>query len=286
MSRWTEGEVVLLRDRYGEIPTRELAAVLGRSCLATKQKAMKLGLSAHRSHTEEELRAVRDLYPTHPASEIAERLYGAAGRTNRVVGIVGRLGLRKWRRWPPEVLDRVRALHADGLLDGQIAGLMADTFLPGDRGCGQVRHVRGRLGLGPNRSSEHMSAARRRGIRRQLDTLGMENPNEIRCRAHRLFAERYGLPGDLKPAQVRIILALVAGPLTLVELKSAIGVRPECGLLHNAAGTSYQADLCRRGLLARVPTGIGGSAKGPRVRYILTAACLDLLSSNPGDPPR
>jgi hypothetical protein len=280
MSRWTPAEDALLRERYGKVRTRDLAAELGRTHLATKQKAMKLGLCARRAHAAEEITVVRELYPQHTAAEIAERLYGTAERVNRVIKIVEKLGLRKWCYWPQEVLDRVRALHAEGLLDRQIAGLMADTFQSGDEGRGQVRQIRDRLGLPANRRSSHAVAARRRGLTEQLRTLGLENPNDLRKRAHRQFAERYGLPPDLRPVQVRMILALVNGPLTLAELKEAIGARPESGLLHNESGTSYQANLIRRGLVASIPTGIAGAVKGPRVRYMLTAACLDLLAAN------
>jgi hypothetical protein len=283
---WTPDEESLLRERYGKARTRDLAAALGRSMLAVKQKAMKLGLDAGRAHTDEEIDAVRSLYADRTAIEIAERLYGTAEKVNRVNRLVVKLGLKKWPSWPDDVLDRVRALHAEGLTDSGIAGRMAGVFAAGVAGRLQVRHVRLRLGLPANRGTEAYRAARRAGVRRQHATLGIDNPNDLRRRAHRRFAERYNLPPDLRPAQVRMVLALTGGPLTLPELKAAIGVRPGAGLLHNAARTTYQADLCNRGLLARIPTGIGGSARGPRVRYVLTVAALDMLAANAEDSPR
>lgn len=255
MSPWTEDQMALLAEQWGEVPAREVAARLGRSYQAVKQKAMKLGLDAGRSHTPEEVETVRALYRTHTAVEIAEQLYGTVERVNRVLKIVEKLGLRKWRYWSPEVLQRVRALHAEGLLDIQIAREMPDVFAPGDSGRLQVRNIRLRLGL----------------------TI----PNDLRKRAHRRFAARYGLSEDLKPVQVKIVLALLRGPLTLPEIKAALGVRPESGLALNGANTTYQADLCRRGLVVRTPTGIGGSTPGPRFRYLLTVACLDLLAAAP-----
>ena len=97
-------------------------------------------------------------------------------------------------------------------------------------------------------------------------TLGLVNLNGLRRRAHERYAARYGLPTDLHTIEVRMVLALIDGPLTIPELKTAIGAPPESQLLHNEHCTTYQASLVRRGLLVRIPMGIGGSTKGPRVR--------------------
>lgn len=49
---WTDQEVAYLREHYGKIPVREIAATLGRSYSATALKATKNGLQARRSPRE------------------------------------------------------------------------------------------------------------------------------------------------------------------------------------------------------------------------------------------
>jgi hypothetical protein len=283
MKYWSAEETECLGLHWGKRPTRELAKQLGRTAGALKQRAVKLGLDAGRGHTPAELEAVRSLYSTHTAREIAERLYGTESqrKLNRVLKIIDKLKLPKWHYWPGETLDRVRALHADGLTDGQIARRMPTVFAPGDVGRLQARHIRRRLGLPANKGTESYCEASRQAVRNQMVSLGLANLNGLRKMAHERYAARYGLPPDLRPPQVRMVLALVNGPLTIPELKAAIGARPDSQVLHNEHCTTYQADLVHRGLLARIPTGIGGSTRGPRVRYLLTAACLDLLTSAP-----
>ena len=41
---WTESDKALLRERYGVLPTVELSKQLGRSCMAIRMKACKMGL--------------------------------------------------------------------------------------------------------------------------------------------------------------------------------------------------------------------------------------------------
>lgn len=283
---WTDADEATLRRHYGKARTRSLAARLGRTPNAVKQKAMKLGLGAGRILSDRERDAIAGLYPGHTAAAIAERLYGSRSpaKVARVRKAAERLGLCKLRWWPDDVLAEVRRLHAEGLIDRQIAAGIPGVFRPGDDGRLQVRHIRVRLGLRTNLDTEPARAARRAAVAAQHRTLGLANPNDLRRRSHRAFAGRYGLPGDLRPAQVRMVLALLAGPLTLPELKDAIGAPPSSSLTHNENKTTYQADLVGRGLLARVPTAFAGA--GPRFRYLLTAACLDLLAAAPKETPR
>jgi hypothetical protein len=53
-------------------------------------------------------------------------------------------------KWPAAVVDRVRALHAEGLGDGEIARHMPDVLHAGDNGRQQVRGIRVSLGLSAN----------------------------------------------------------------------------------------------------------------------------------------
>lgn len=279
---WTEEMDRVLIDGYGSAPTRELAGRFGKTANATKQRAMRLGLDAGRAVTAAEREAVRRLYPTRTARQIAAELYGDGRRkaVSRVAKIAQSLGLRKLSRWPAEALDRVKALHAEGHTDAQIRDRMGDTFKPGECGRLQVTNVRRRFGLPPNADTPHARQARQAGLRNQLRTLGVGRVTELRTRSHRLLAERYGLPADLKKVQVLMVLALAEwGALTVAELKAACGLRPGHRLLCNSAGTTYQADLVDRGLAVRVPTGIAGAVKGPRCRFLLTAHALELLAA-------
>jgi DNA-binding Lrp family transcriptional regulator len=117
---WTAEEESQLRKSWGKVSGVLLARQLGRPYNAVKQKAGKMGLDAERLYTPEEIQLVRDLYPTHTAGEIAKRLHGSAQSATSVYRLANRLGLRKWPSWPPEVIERVRALHAEGLTDMQI----------------------------------------------------------------------------------------------------------------------------------------------------------------------
>src|SRR5947209_4433806 len=114
----------------------------GKTPSAIKQLATRLGLDSGRYYTPEELQVVRELYKSHSAGAIAERLYGDARRLNRVRKIAETLGLFKWPRWPAEVLERVRACHAEGLHDRQIAERMADVFAAGAKGRLAVKEIR------------------------------------------------------------------------------------------------------------------------------------------------
>jgi hypothetical protein len=50
-------------------------------------------------------------------------------------------------KWDTTVIDRVRALNAEGLNDGEIARRMPDVLHAGDNGRQQVRGIRVSLGL-------------------------------------------------------------------------------------------------------------------------------------------
>lgn len=279
---WTEEMDQALIAGYGFTTTRELAARVGKTYLATKQRAKKLGLDAGRAVTDAERGTVRRLYPIRTAKQIAVELYGDGSRktVSRVEKIAASLGLRKLRFWPADVLDRVKALHAEGYTHCQIRDRMADVFAPGVIGRGQVRHIHLRFGLSPNLDTPHAREASLTGVRNQLRTLGISHVTQLRTHCHRRLAERYGLPDDLKQVQVRMVLALAErGALTKTELVAACGLRPGHGLLCNSAGTTYQADLIARGLVVSVPTGIAGAVKGPRCRYLLTAHALGLLAA-------
>lgn len=255
---WTVAQETRLREAYGIVPLRRLAAELGRAYNACKQKAIKLGLESGRYYTPEEMSTVRELYDTHTAAEIAERLWGTAQAAKAVFRMAFRLGLRKWPSWEPEVIERVRALHAEGLCDHDILHRMGDVFAAGVKGHHQVKHVRKdrlKLPANPDRGKG------RRATDRQCATLGLANVTELRTRAFSQYALAHGWPADTQPRSVQILDALYAlGPRTRRQL--AVDIDLACarrgdfgavalnkGFAANREGGSYFAVLIRAGLV-------------------------------------
>lgn len=96
MSRrsWTEAEIARLRADYARIPTRQLAADLGRSFSAVRSRAKNLGLTrgVRQEWSESEIHTLRDRYPHEVTYRIAKDL----GRTERQIYAKARLlGLKK-----------------------------------------------------------------------------------------------------------------------------------------------------------------------------------------------
>lgn len=94
---------------------------------------------------------------------------------------------------------------------------------------------------------------------------------ESRKRARARLAESYGLPPDISPRAVRILLALAGGPLARRELAAAVG-DAEYGR------TSYFARLCWK-LLAR---GLIVRMVGRRSTYFLSPEAMDRLTKGRG----
>lgn len=95
---WTTKQDAVLRAGWGQVRTREIV----------RQRAGKLGLDAGRYYTDEEKELVRQLYPTHTAAQISERIHGTVHSASAIYRLAFALGLRKWPSWPPEVIARVR----------------------------------------------------------------------------------------------------------------------------------------------------------------------------------
>jgi hypothetical protein len=93
-------------------------------------------------------------------------------------------------------------------------------------------------------------------LQRQLERLGLRSAAQLRQQAHQDFARRFGLPEDVAPRAVLIVL------------------------LCNATKTSYLGDLQQRGLLARIHRRSDGPDAGrlPDL-YLLTPLALELLSA-------
>lgn len=238
----------------------------------------------NRTWTAEQEAAVRREWPATPDPEIAARLGRPAGQVQRMAA---KLGLSRWPRWPTAVLDQVRALHAQGLCDRAIAEALPDVFAAGARGRDQAKAIRRRLGLPFHADVE----AKRRGLARQLATLGAESFGGLRVAAYRRHAERHGWPTDCRVREVQILdtLAATGLPMTALELATAIGAntsptfrtggkRPV--LAGNGPGGTYTASLMRQGLVAALPgRQRPGTGKGRSYRlYVLGPVALAILA--------
>lgn len=301
---WTAAADAILRDKWGVVATRALADELGRTMSAVKQRARKLGMFHRRRFSAEEVQLVRDLYPTHTAAQVAERLYGKGRAAKAIFCLAKRLGLRKWPCHPPEIIERVRQLHAEGLNDYEIA-----AKIPGFS-RDQVHAIRyERLKLPAN--AEAVLAARRRGVKTQYARLGIASAGDLRALSYRRFAGRNGWPEDLPPRAVQILNILAEqGPKTAEDLAAAIGVKTDdrncvtgyrrflkCSShssLVQGHGT-YTGLLQSRGLIVRQhrSLGPGCGTRGGRIPglYMLTPAaiaireeCLERLQRNACTP--
>lgn len=206
---------------------------------------------------DEEAVLARD-YAARGAPAVAHDL----GRTTLAVyQKVAALGLAHQPRTDtgPGFRAELRALHAEGLSDGQVAGKL---------GCERhtaARHRRA-LGLGSNR----LHPAQRRRVaeatREQCRAAGVRSLAEVRAAAFRRYAAASGWPADLAPREVHILEALAArGPMTRPQIAEAIGL-PWIGsrksLASNTPGGSYLASLARRGLVARLGRLARGEGRG------------------------
>lgn len=272
--RWTKGQDETLTKGWGKEKTSALAKKIGRSPNALKLRAIKLGLDAGRYYTDEERDLIRELYDTHTAAQIAERIHGKPSAAASIFRMAQKLGLRKAPpRLADELLDQVRNLHAEGKTWSAIA---AETGLKYD----QAKHIGQRLGLASNPDPTRG----RRSVSSQMQTLQISSPAELRTLAYRKYARECCWPEDLRPREVQILNVLAEhGPKTGLELAAAIGARTDLinrgngggrkWLAGNGPGGTYTATLRRRGLIyyaGRYQAGRGkGKSRLPGV-YMLT----------------
>lgn len=238
---------------------------------------------SRRSWTAEEDDYLRQHFVRTPCHTLAAKLdRGTSGIYQRARN----LGLSKGlQRINPKEVAKIPKLHAEGLTDQEIA----------DRTGIQRRYVselrRDKFNLPVN--DEAVLIARRRGVKSQLKTLGLDSPAQLRTRAFRLYAIENGWPEDLRPREVQILNVLaVHGPMTREQISAKIGMRgrlssPANGrlplyLTGRGRGGSYTAMLTRRGLICYVhqsrPTGRQGHGRVPGL-YMLTATAIEMLAS-------
>lgn len=206
-------------------------------------------------YSDAERQFIRQQYGRMTAGQIAAMIGRTATSVSRAAKRLGvsRSVPRLEKR--PGLVEKLRALHARGLGDTEIGGI-----LNVDRH--HVRDLRRRIGLPDNRWTEHMRAKVRRKTAEQLRKAGLTSIGQLRPLAHRKFARDHGWPEDLKFRQVQILeLLWQNGPMTKNEIGQALGMRVKCNRHHgphypmmcndpsNRATTSYTGDLLRRGLI-------------------------------------
>lgn len=281
-SPWSVADDVYLCQTWGKVRTQDLARRFKRSPSALKQRARRLDLDAERCYSQEELALVRELYATHTAAQLAERIHGTPRAAKAIYKLACTLGLTKQPHHAPELIEQVRQLHGEGLNDFEIArrlGLSREIVHP-------IRYSR--LKLPPNQVS--IKAAGRRAVQTQYATLGIKTAGELRALSYRQYAAENGWPEDLRPREVQIlnVLADRGVPMTKHELALAIGMPtdPFVGgkrrilLAGNGPGGTYTASLLRRGFLVRLKRAlpVQGQGKGrSRDLYLLGPAALTIL---------
>lgn len=185
--------------------------------------------------------------------------------------------------------DRLLALRQQGLLDVELCRVFGVTRKV-------IEKWRKRLGLpgftrGPRLPSTRAKLAA--SYRRQMAAAGVRcindlNPDWRRKKATDL-ARRFGLPAELWGTQVRIVLALAAGPMTAATLARVLGRKRQPNPFHSlncrqVPGGNYLTDLCRRGLVAYSPRtrGEGNGSGRAEGLYWLTVPCLARLKEATG----
>jgi len=268
---WSAEQLAALTKWYGVKPPGVLARELGRSIPAMKKKAAELGITTRSpapqwTPAEDEL--LRRSYRRTRLADLARRLGRTPGGLRMRAFKLG-LMLPKVRfAWSPESEAVLRDRVAAGWGNQEIADLI---------GCAieQVRRRRIQLRLPRTHSMPRWRNLRARLTREWFAAGGASHWVAYRARAAGL-AESYGLPGDLSPRAIQIVLLLAAGPKTRAELCQAIGIK-SLGCWRPGRCTDYLADLARRGLV--------GSYQRDDYRnlYLLTADAMNRLATAGGD---
>lgn len=274
---WTAAELAAVRDGYAAgRPSSAIAREVGRTEMAVRRQAFKLGVRHGRMWTAEEEEAVRTRYGADGAAALARELLGADDPHSvaMVYRLASRLGAAVPVRHPRAVYDRVRELHARGRNDRQIAAAMFGRFpgFDGRHDRERVTAIRRRLRLPRVEQTPEQRRAMGKAGRDKQTAAGV-NPRDG---AFARLATTYGLPPDTPPRAVEIVLCLAGGPKTRADIAAATGKDP-IGLW-NKLGTSYLGGLVRRGLVAATKAP-GATNRGPRVLYLLTATAMEMLSA-------
>lgn len=129
---WNAVEVGKLAEIFPVMPTRDVAAILGRSVTAVSVKAAKLGLKksfpAGIVWTEEQLKLLRKFFPTMFNRDLA-KLLGVSQRT--MSRKAAELGLEKTETFFEDRRDDMRLRESKRLKQMYAEGKLSSTFRKG-----------------------------------------------------------------------------------------------------------------------------------------------------------
>jgi hypothetical protein len=199
----------------GLYPLKEVARLMRRSYSSVKNATCKLGIDCGRAWTTGQLARLRADYGKLPARQLAQAL----GRPLPAVYRMARkLGLsRTASRFTEEDLARIHELNGQGWSDTEIA-----------RALGRDRHEttkhRKRLHLPSQQHAQRARARLSAALQGQLERMGLHSAAELRRHAHQAYARTFGLPEDLAPRAVLIVLHLLQkGVSTRRDVYEAVG---------------------------------------------------------------
>lgn len=230
-----------------------------------------------RPWTRAERGIVRQWYGLESAAAVAARVNRTARAVYQLVASLGRAARRT--RWTVAKVERLAKLVRAGHTDTEIATtLRADRHAVGD--------WRRALGLPANANGVRHRASIRRAAARQVKRAGLGSLAELRVKAWGDHSEKHGLPRELNPTAVRVVLALAAGPKTRREIVAALGRAWKAGnrgrnnLNCRKGGGSYLAWLDKLGLVRRVPRYVRAGKRGATQQesvYRLTPTAVERL---------
>lgn len=176
-------------------------------------------------------------------------------------------------------LVRLKPLWEEGRGIKSIARTLGVSRVTLRRWLAQLGWVNTRARSLPIRRATYYANAAANAVR----ALAQINGQRWRAEAAEL-ARRYGLPEDLHPIQVRVLVALAGGPKGVRDLASAATNRnPDRGFgAFNTPARPWRGnlltDLAKRGLIVKVQSYRAfGQGRNPAV-YLLTPTAMVLMS--------
>lgn len=256
---WTPQEIEYVRDHYPSHDMDQIAAALSRTYASVKAFVKQHGLTDpnRRRFTPAEI----DYVQAHK-DESGVQVAKAIGRDHHaVLRLRERLGISKKNAdFGPAFVAFLREKHAAGWSDAEIAqAWKCDRHAVGFR--------RRKLGLPAIPWSDHQQRRVNERTKEQCRRAGVESLAAIRSLAFKKYAQRAGLPEDLKPREVQIVNFLCRqGPSTRRQIAEGIGaswtgVRTSLTTAYRPEGT-YLMHLINRGLVVNLGRIVKGKGSG------------------------
>lgn len=261
----------------------EIAIAVGRTLGSVATESSKL--TRARTWSPEERDFVLANFPTKGCKHVAHTLLGrtdpaAIGAIN---SLAMRLGLAD-RRTSKSIIDRIRELNAQGMRDSAIAMSIYGSDSPSKRRRITTIRNRNRILAVP----ESIDRLREIGKRWQLNQFNQGvNPRQQTFHA---FARRYGLPKEIPPRAVMILVYLAGGPRTRNEIHEACGITKYAHWNKkkndpSSRARSYTGGLVEDGWIVAQKLPNAGH-KGPRFLYCLTPKAIEHLQGATNDDRR